>query len=149
MKQDEDFNSIPPKVIAKLHARLQARYGHRWTSQYPTTDVIRLATAEWADYLAGMSQAQLDTGMRTWDGEWPPTLPEFRRACLGISEMPTCNADWARLGAKVGCQSRTGEGWQSYIGRVRAAINNPGAGQAMIQRSGGHSGPRRIGGNRP
>ena len=145
MNPQTEVKPIPQQVIVKLHARLQARYGHRWTSQYPTTDVIRLATAEWADYLAGMSQAQLDTGMRTWDGEWPPTLPEFRRACLGISEMPTCNEDWARIGAQVGCRSRTGEGWQSYIGRVRAAINNPGAGQAMIESRPRGNGPRRIG----
>jgi len=148
MNPQTELKPIPPKVIAKLHARLQARYGHRWTSQYPTTDVIRLATAEWADYLAGMSQAQLDTGMRTWDGEWPPTLPEFRRACLGISEMPTCNEDWAKVGLAIGCHARVGESTTSYAGRVRAALNDKSASLA-ISGSDGHSGPRRIGGNRP
>jgi len=41
------------------------------------------AVAEWADGLAGITAEQIKRGLDTWDDPWPPSLPEFRAACLG------------------------------------------------------------------
>lgn len=34
-----------------------------------------------------MTPEQISRGL-TWDGEWPPTLPEFRAMCLGEKTGP-------------------------------------------------------------
>lgn len=34
-----------------------------------------------------MTPEQISRGL-TWDGEWPPTLPEFRAMCLGQKAGP-------------------------------------------------------------
>lgn len=39
--------------------------------------------AEWSEGLRGMTPEQIRRGL-AWDGEWPPTLPEFRNACRGV-----------------------------------------------------------------
>jgi len=78
---------------AELCARMAARYGHRWTSQYDGDDTPEgaaareLATAEWTDTLAGIDATQMLAGLqadvRRGDG-WPPSSTEFRAMCLGI-----------------------------------------------------------------
>lgn len=75
---------MPPassELIAKLFARLQVRYGHRWVSLYPSEEMTRIAAAEWAHGLAEYSLEEIAHGLRTWRGEWPPNLPEFQNAC--------------------------------------------------------------------
>ncbi|WP_026279089.1 hypothetical protein [Thioalkalivibrio sp. ARh3] len=42
-----------------------------------------MAVQEWAEGLQGMTPEQTQQGLETWDSEWPPTLPEFRDACIG------------------------------------------------------------------
>lgn len=39
--------------------------------------------AEWANGLAGMTGEQIRCGLDTWGEPWPPSLPEFRKACKG------------------------------------------------------------------
>jgi len=43
------------------------------------------AIAEWSRGLSGLTPEQIRRGIDGWESEWPPTLPEFRRACLGKS----------------------------------------------------------------
>lgn len=55
----------------------------RFQAAYPTDEIIRLARAEWAEGLAGLDQRQIAHGLKAWKEDWPPTLPEFRKACIG------------------------------------------------------------------
>lgn len=111
--------------IVQLFARFQARYGHKWTSQQTTPDMVRLAVAEWADGLGDLTADQLRHGLAAWDGDWPPSLPEFRRACLG-AELPDTNEEWLALGKRIGVLPRLGEEWPSYISRAKRAFTRQG-----------------------
>ena len=48
---------------------------------------------EWRDGLAGLTGEQIAHGLETWTDAWPPSLPEFRDACLGTGD------GWEHLGA--------------------------------------------------
>lgn len=39
--------------------------------------------AEWAKGLEGLTGEQIRQGLEAWDAAWPPSLPEFRKACVG------------------------------------------------------------------
>lgn len=67
--------------IAKLFAVLQARYGHKMSSAYPTAIAVDNALDEWARGLADMSGEDIARGLKVWQEDWPPSLPEFVRAC--------------------------------------------------------------------
>jgi len=41
---------------------------------------------EWREGLAGVTAEELKRGLEAWQESWPPSLPEFRAACLGKSE---------------------------------------------------------------
>jgi hypothetical protein len=45
--------------------------------------IEELATKEWAEGLSGLTGAQIRKGLGNLEGEWPPSLPEFRKACRG------------------------------------------------------------------
>lgn len=82
-----------PSLWAELCARMAARYGHRWTSQYTGDDspegqaAAELAQAEWTQTLAGIDSTQMLAGLaadvRRGD-DWPPSSAAFRMLCLGI-----------------------------------------------------------------
>lgn len=55
--------------------------------------MAKVAMDEWRRGLAGVTGEQIRRGLATWDAAWPPTLPEFRKACLGIAD------DWEHRGA--------------------------------------------------
>jgi len=38
---------------------------------------------EWSVGLAGLTADQVQRGLDTWAEAWPPSMPEFRDACLG------------------------------------------------------------------
>ena len=38
---------------------------------------------EWAEGLAGLNGQQIKIGIDTFDGDWPPSLNEFKKACRG------------------------------------------------------------------
>lgn len=42
-----------------------------------------MAVDEWAQGLGSLTAEQVRRGLDEWEGEWPPSLPEFRSACLG------------------------------------------------------------------
>jgi len=47
------------------------------------TGIEEIAVSEWADGLTGVTGDQIKIGLSAWDGDWPPSLPEFRKTCLG------------------------------------------------------------------
>lgn len=44
------------------------------------------AVAEWSNGLSGVTGEQIKHGLDTWSEDWPPSLPEFRNACMGTKE---------------------------------------------------------------
>lgn len=71
-----------PKVwVAGLFKKFQARYGSKWISAIDGIEEV--AVAEWSEGLAGLSPEQIKRGLDSWQGVWPPSLPEFRAACEG------------------------------------------------------------------
>lgn len=60
-------------------------YGHRWTSSYHDSD-----DGTWLAGLRDLIPEELAHGLRACihrAEEWPPTLPEFRRLCLGAPDI--------------------------------------------------------------
>ena len=85
---------------------------------------MRLAVSEWADSLIGFTDEDLDKGVESWSGDWPPNLIEFRKACLGIDDASE-NEEWLKLGRSLGMDAHPGESWQTYIRRLQKTIHNP------------------------
>lgn len=59
-------------------------YGHRWTSGFTEAD-----DGTWLTGLRDLLPEELAAGLRACihrEDDWPPTLPEFRRLCLGQEE---------------------------------------------------------------
>lgn len=78
-----------PLPLPELWAAMLATYGHRWASAFGQQP-DGVAAATWATGLAGLTGAQVSDGLRrclTHGDGWPPTLPEFRRLCLGIPDI--------------------------------------------------------------
>ena len=77
-------SSISRQRMAKIWARFGEIYGHKWTSQYGDQ-----FPESWATGLSGLTNLQIAAGFR-WcicqsGDSWPPSLPEFRAACLAES----------------------------------------------------------------
>lgn len=71
----------------ELHAWLNAVYGRTWSSQYIDPDARRFAVTAWHEGLSDLSDAHIEAGRKAVlkrYGGWPPSLPEFRRLCLGM-----------------------------------------------------------------
>lgn len=71
--------ALPKHWISALFRKFQARYGHKWVSAME--GIEEAAVAEWAEVLAGLSGEQIAKGLATWREDWPPSAPEFERAC--------------------------------------------------------------------
>ena len=74
-------SKMPREWVAVLFAKLQGRYGTKFMAQFE--GIERVAMDEWAQVLSGIAGEQIATGLRLWQEDWPPSLPEFRNACLG------------------------------------------------------------------
>ena len=81
-------SALPSKWIAALFGKFAVRYGHKWTSAYPES-LLAAAVQEWAEGLGGLTGQQLRRGLDMWDEDWPPSLSEFRKACLPSPEYRT------------------------------------------------------------
>jgi len=68
--------------IQKLFLLMQARYGHKWTSNYDDPEVVKVAVNEWLRGLKEFPADWIHRGTVNWKGDWPPSLPEFQKACL-------------------------------------------------------------------
>lgn len=91
----------------EVFQRMAARYGHAWASQYADdgsetgAQAFALAVSEWAEALAGVTEAQIRTGFRAdaRRGEhWPPSAPEFAVMCHGIPSLARVKHILARVG---------------------------------------------------
>ena len=49
----------------------------------PSPELIRLGVTEWSEQLAGITGAQVKSGLAKWDSDWPPSCSEFRKICAG------------------------------------------------------------------
>ena len=61
-----------------------ATFGHRWISSYGTEP-----SETWLAGLVDMTPEELRTGLvacMTWEPEWPPTLPQFRKLCRPVQQ---------------------------------------------------------------
>jgi len=59
-------------------------YGHLWLTNFGESD-----DGTWLEGLRGLTTANLGVGLRQTinsGGQFPPSLPEFRDLCLGISD---------------------------------------------------------------
>lgn len=75
---------LPTSWVSALFKRFQARYGQKFTSSIE--GIEELAADEWSEGLAGLIGAQIKKGLVSWAGDWPPSLPEFKAACLGADD---------------------------------------------------------------
>lgn len=91
-------------AIALLFAKLQSRFGHKFTSQFPTDELRRLALDEWGRGLCSLTFGQIAAGLDRWNGDWPPSLTEFRRAALGLPSPAEVAA--AAMNLAAGCYWR-------------------------------------------
>lgn len=75
-----DSSTSNPRM-AQVWVRFAEIYGHKWTSQYGDKYL-----ESWTAGLSGLTGRQLANGFR-WcmtqrNDPWPPSLPEFRSACI-------------------------------------------------------------------
>lgn len=48
--------------------------------------IEKIAINEWSQGLAGVTGDEIKKGLDSLSGEWPPSLPEFLKACKGKSD---------------------------------------------------------------
>ena len=99
-QKSQERQRLPINWITALFAKFQVRYGHKWFSQIDGVEEI--AVNEWADYLHGLTGEQIKKGLDGWDGDWPPSAAEFKKACqdkkdeFGIGYIPECYRETKR-----------------------------------------------------
>lgn len=78
---------------------MSAIYPYRWAAQFSDVKAISVAKREWYEGLKDLSMEQLKHGfdhIRKKGGEFPPSIPEFRKACMPSAEelgiMPVSEA---------------------------------------------------------
>lgn len=87
-----ETSSTSPSRMQQVWARMSEIYGHKWLSSYGPEP-----SQAWCAALADISVEQLAAGFR-WcvtgrSDPWPPSLPEFRHACLqAASAIPEARA---------------------------------------------------------
>ena len=95
--QSETLNKtgLPLSWVSALFKKLQARYGHKWSTCIE--GIEEMAVTEWSQGLAGLTGEQIKKGLDNLTDGWPPSLPEFRAACLnkqvngfGLDYVPEC-----------------------------------------------------------
>lgn len=94
--QETVTSRLPADWVAALFAKFQVRYGHKWVSQIDGLE--KIAASEWGSHLFGLTGEQIKHGLETWNGDWPPSATEFRKACegkavneFGLDYIPECH----------------------------------------------------------
>lgn len=75
---------LPAHWVSALFKKLQARYGHKWTSS--VEGIEEIAVTEWGDVLSGLTGDDIKRGFDAWRGDWPPSATEFREACKPVKD---------------------------------------------------------------
>ena len=94
-------NPRPGEALSRIWLAAQAVWGHKWTSangDLPIDDSGRLTVAGslWAEGLRGITERQVHDAlhrMAKLAREWPPTLPELRKAALGIPDFEAVSCE--------------------------------------------------------
>lgn len=92
---------LPLRDWDEFCLRMAARYGHGWVSQHGA-DPVSFSAIEWRSQLAGLTRAQVLTGLAAdanRGAEWPPSAPAFRAMALGIPSFAAVK--YALLGDAV------------------------------------------------
>ena len=83
-------SSTSKRAVIHLWERMNHLYGHKWAATYGesavTNNTLTDVAKTWATGLNGVSPQQIADGLHACckSGEgWPPTLPMFRKMCLG------------------------------------------------------------------
>ena len=48
---------------------------------------IEVAIKEWGNGLAGLTADDVKRGLEVWQEDWPPSLPEFKKACKKLRQI--------------------------------------------------------------
>ena len=75
---------MPRHWISSLFKKFQARYGTKWVACIE--GIEKEAIKEWAEGLGGYTGEQIKKGLDSLNNEWPPSLPEFQKACGKITK---------------------------------------------------------------
>jgi hypothetical protein len=75
---------LPIHWTSELFKKFQGRYGHKWTSAIE--GIEKIAVKEWSEELDGVTGEQIAHGLKSWDEDWPPSAPEFRKCCLNKTD---------------------------------------------------------------
>lgn len=82
-KQYASREPLPEAWIDRLFSRLHAMYGSKFAAMWQGTDPHEVK-AVWAEELAGFREMPecLKAALQSFnESEWPPTLPQFLKAC--------------------------------------------------------------------
>ena len=85
------YQPLTDKKVKQLFMRFGAIWLQKWTSAFPTSAALTIAKAEWSEGLSGISDKSILRGITTVRQtlEWPPSIAEFRRLCLGLPDKQT------------------------------------------------------------
>ena len=75
-------------MVGQLFLRFSAIWGNKWNSQFTDAAIVPIIESEWANGLAGISTESIRRGINASRDslEWPPSIAEFKRICLGIPD---------------------------------------------------------------
>lgn len=84
-QKTSEKTALPIHWITEIFKVFQSRYFSKWST--PLEGIQDRAVREWATGLYGLSGEQIKHGLDNWDSDWPPSLPEFVKCCLNISDV--------------------------------------------------------------
>lgn len=93
-------------MIHTLFLTLGTKYTTKFSSKYPTPELVKAAKAVWARDLGDLLPSQIDFGLDRVIREfpsWPPEVGEFRQLCLVSAEemgLPTVGQAWAEVSSQ-------------------------------------------------
>lgn len=105
-------------VIVRLFAKLYARYGGQWESQWRDENILKLAHAEWYEELKHFKVGDIKRGLDTYRGDFPPNLMQFSKAC----KKPTTCAAHKEL-KQIAPMRVSKEHARENLSRLKKAIN--------------------------
>ncbi len=112
---------MPEHWVSALFRKFQCIYTHRWTSAID--GIEQTAIREWSKGLAGITGQQIRVGLDACPADWPPTLPEFRQACLGATHDPHNTRAYQRFAPALPTPPAAAETVSRELGHMRARPN--------------------------
>lgn len=86
---------MPTRALDLIAVTMTAAFGNKWTAAHGD-DFVAGAGPLWAQQLAGLSRADIARGLDvTTRDAWPPSLAEFKAACMGVLSMAVVNLERA------------------------------------------------------